>query len=77
MSLADKLYKRMKGGKGSADPDPEPDPEDPAEEDEGESEGEGKPKDDSGGADGRALAAAIKRGDGGAIEELVRRICDY
>jgi hypothetical protein len=76
MSLADKLYKRMKGGKGSADP--EPDPEDPAEGDEGESEGEGEAaKDDSGGADGRALAAAIKRGDGGAIEELVRRICDY
>ena len=70
MGLSDALYSRMSKGKAKADP--EPDAEDMDEPAEGESES----KEDTGGADGRALAAAIKRGDGAAIEEIVRRICE-
>jgi len=74
MSLADDVYSRMKKkGGAKADP-PEDDADASAEGDEGGADDEGAKEE---GADGLALCDALESREGAAVEELIRRICNY
>lgn len=75
MSLAADVYSRMKGGKDKKGEPPELESKEEDDAGDGE-EGEGG-DDPAAGADGRALIAAFQARDGEAVEELIRRICDY